>query len=106
MDFPLKLSKLVPITGIAEFKQCVYLLLKVQIGNFLQNYSMGSLVEIHSSEADLLEENIRNTLSQIKECEIEDVTIFPNEDTQLVLKYQGKSVDFKFNLKEIYGNEK
>lgn len=102
MDLPIDLSSLKVISGKDEIKQNLYLLFKEQRGGFLQNLSLGSKVQIHDADADLIEEHVRATVAQLRGVEFVSV-IVQGENVLLVIKFDEESVDYKFNIKEIYG---
>lgn len=103
MDFPINLGSLSFVTGQEEFKQCMYILLKEEVGKFLQDFKLGSHIVIHSSDSDLIEENIRKTLEQIPGCVITTIDFTNDEEVELVVKYKDQLIDFKFNINEING---
>jgi len=105
MDFPLQLKTGVFITGQDEFKQCILILLKEEAGAFLQNFTLGSKVSIHSLDSLMIEEAIRLTLLSIQGCVIEDLTVDDSENVYMTLKYKDDVVNFNFKLKDIYDSE-
>lgn len=102
MDFPVNLENAGMVSSMEELKQCLWVLLKEEQGQFLQDRTLGSRVKIHSSDNDLIEECIRASVSQIKGVVITNINIIDN-NAQLVIKYQDEIVEFQFNVDEVYG---
>lgn len=99
MDFPIKLSSRAFVSGLSEFKQVVILMLKTYNGGFLQNPTIGSVLSVHETDRDLIDESIRSTLSQINGVSVTSVTISEDYTQAAVsLVYNGKIVNFVFNI--------
>lgn len=101
MDFPLSLSA--PnsdfVYSLDEFKQVISLVLKEQVGNFLQSHSLGAQFSIHSSDETSIQVGIENTISNISGVEIDSIEVNLPE-VKISLSYQDSIVNFQFNVED------
>ncbi len=98
MDFPLRLLDSSHVIGMKEFKQDIEILLKNQIGTFMQSPLLGSQFDIHASE-DLIEEGVKQTLTQLKGVSVESIKIsLPN--VTVSVSYYDEIVNFNFRIQD------
>lgn len=100
MDFPLVLQNKFA-SGMDEFKQDITLILKNPIRMFFQSLELGNQASPHSSDEELLDTGIRNTVSQISGVTVEYLNIV-GEDIELHLKYRDNIVKFQFSVNSLY----
>lgn len=97
MDFPLDLTKNKFISGMDEFQQDVMFLLKEPVKTFIQDCSIGSYVDVHSSDNDSVAEQVRKTLSELTDVIVKSVQVeLPSVWAEV--EYKGEIVNFQFNI--------
>lgn len=98
MDFPQSLESFDFVSGLEEFKQTLTLLIKNPRGAFMQDYSLGSLVDVHTTDAIALVEGLRATAEQISGVRVDDCSYDESKDIyNLSVVYKDQFLNFKFN---------
>lgn len=101
MDLPLQLEQMSFVDSLEELKQTIYIMLKTNIGEFIQNPTMGSWIDIHSTDEDLVKESIRTTLEQIPG--LTTLQVAQTEDYyRVVVRYRGDVEEFSFDKNTIH----
>ena len=98
MDLPAILEDMEFVSSSNEIKQVIKLLLLNQKGTFFQSYKIGSLIGIHSSDVDEIEEGIRQTLAQIPDLVVQKVSMITFDNFEVTINYKGNVEQFTFNI--------
>lgn len=105
MDFPMVLENESFVTSTNEFRQCLQLILVNPLHTFLQNYQIGSLVSIHSTNEDAMENNIRETLKELDGVSVSSIAQDSEGQYSVSVYYKGSIVNFTFNINTVSSNE-
>lgn len=99
MDFPLYLTDNEFKYSYDELRQVIFMVLKSQLGEFLQSASLGATFSVHSTDSLLLKKGVETTLTQIKNLTVEDITVsLPN--VSVSVKYKDSIVNFQFSIND------
>lgn len=97
MDFPINLDRGSFVMGLEEFRQTFQLILENQLGSFMQSRKLGNHVALHSSDKDLIQLNLEETVAQIPGLEVRHININLPE-VQLSVSYRDELANFTFSV--------
>lgn len=101
MDLPINLTANATfVTGVEELRQDLYLLLKEPIGSWYQSAKTGSRVGLHSSDAEMLRDSVKDTLKQILGIKVDTVQVV-GDDVFIRLSYNGRELEEVFNVNDM-----
>ena len=102
MDFTIRLEENRFISSMEELRQTIYIFLRTQKGEFLQNHSLGSSLSVHLPENSVFyRTELAQTLEQIKGLSVKEVEIIGNMMEVTVIYYKD-IVSFSFDITTIY----
>ena len=99
MELPLDLKRCEFISGKEELYQTIDLILKNQIGSFLQSPELGAWFSVHQSDEDILRVQVENTIKQIGSVKLHSVKV-DRDMTNIEINIEYNSELLSFNIKE------
>ena len=97
MELPLNLEKCEFINGIEEVKQTLSLMLKNDLGSFLQSAEIGARYSVHSEDLIAIQLGIEATLRNFPAVTVNSVVV---ENNQFIVNITYLSENFNINLTE------
>lgn len=102
MDLPILLDKDSSfINGLDELRQNLFLLLKEPIMTWYQSCSVGSRIILHSSssEESELKIQVQDTLKQINNIDVDNISVDGNR-VEVLISYNGQKIIEEFDLEK------
>lgn len=97
MDLPIALEHQAFVSEGEELNQSIYTILLTPLKRFMQSGAIGSQVNIHTGDAEEVEEGLRYTMNQINGVTVESVTRSGVGTFDIRYTYFGDIRTFTFN---------
>ena len=100
MDLPIVLdANATFVTGVAEMKQDLFLILKEPIRTWYQSARTGSFINLHSTDTVELRNAVKDSVSQLKGIEIVSIDVIEDQ-VLLRINYNGREIEETFGLND------